>query len=61
MSSGWNGFNDEGPSAAAFSFKQPYVANGAPATIDRSRVKEITALNAERQSDLLAHVLTLKA
>ncbi|MBB4571462.1 DUF3291 domain-containing protein [Rhizobium leucaenae] len=53
--------HDEGLSAAAFSFKQPYAATGQPATIDRGRVREIAALNATGQSDLLAHVLALKA
>ncbi|MDL2403276.1 DUF3291 domain-containing protein [Rhizobium mayense] len=53
--------HDEGPSAAAFSFKRPYIADGQPATINRDRVKEIAAKNAERQGDLMAHVLTLKA
>ncbi|MQB45170.1 DUF3291 domain-containing protein [Rhizobium sp. ICMP 5592] len=53
--------HDEGPSAAAFAFKRPYDANGNLATIDRGKVKEIAALNAIGQRDLLAHVLTLKA
>jgi hypothetical protein len=52
---------DEGPSVAAFTFKQPYGADGNPATIDRAHVKKIAASNAAGQSDLLAHVLTLKA
>ena len=53
--------HDEGPSAVVFTFKQPYLADGNPATIDRARVKEIAASNTAGQSDLLAHVLTLKA
>ncbi|NTI23626.1 DUF3291 domain-containing protein [Rhizobium rhizogenes] len=53
--------HDEGPSAAAFTFKQPYDADGNLATIDREKVKEIAVLNAIGQRDLLTHVLTLKA
>ncbi len=52
--------HDNGPSAAAFSFKHPYCPDGNPAEIGRGRVKEIAALNAAGQGDLLAHVLTLK-
>lgn len=52
--------HDKGPSAEAFSFKSPYGPDGAPLEIDRNRVKEIAALNAGRQGDLLAHVRTLK-
>lgn len=52
--------HDNGPSAGAFSFKQPYGPDGHPAEIDRGRVKEIAALNAAGQGDLLAHVRTLK-
>lgn len=52
--------HDNGPSAIAFSFKSPYSRDGEPAEIDRGRMKEIAALNAKGQGDLLAHVMTLK-
>ncbi|MGZ9718435.1 DUF3291 domain-containing protein [Rhizobium miluonense] len=52
--------HDHGPSAAAFTFKQPYGPDGNSADIDRGRVKEVAAINAESQADLLAHVLALK-
>ncbi|MDM9627165.1 DUF3291 domain-containing protein [Rhizobium sp. S152] len=49
-----------GPSPRAFTFKQPFDADGAEVGIDRERVKTLAAENAETQRDLLAHVLTLK-
>ncbi len=52
--------HDHGASSIAFSFKQPYGPDGQPVEIDRSRIKEIAALNAITQGELLAHVLTLK-
>ncbi|TIX92551.1 DUF3291 domain-containing protein [Rhizobium sp. P44RR-XXIV] len=52
--------HDKGPSADAFSFKRPYGPDGGAVEIDRNRVKEIAALNAGGQGDLLAHVMTLK-
>ncbi len=52
--------HDHGASAAAFTFKQPFGPDGNSVDVDRGRVKDIVALNAQGQSDLLAHVLTLK-
>ena len=52
--------HDYGASSRAFSFKQPYGPNGQPFEIDRARIKAIVALNAATQSELLAHVMTLK-
>ncbi|MDR6900980.1 DUF3291 domain-containing protein [Rhizobium miluonense] len=52
--------HDYGAGPRAFSFKQPYGSDGQPLEIDRSRIKEIVALNAATQGELLAHVLTLK-
>ena len=51
---------DHGPSARAFTFKIPFGPDGAAVEIDRGRVKELAARNAETQADLLAHVRTLK-
>lgn len=51
---------DHGPSHYAFTFKQPYGPDGTETAIDRDRVKELAARNAEAQKDLLAHVQTLK-
>lgn len=53
--------HDEGPSATAFTFKQPYDAAGNLAPIDRERVKRLARENGETQGDLLAHVSTLPA
>lgn len=52
--------HDHGAGPAAFSLKQPYGPDGRPQEIDRLRIKEIVARNAVGQSELLAHVLTLK-
>ncbi|MDE1994520.1 MAG: DUF3291 domain-containing protein [Rhizobiaceae bacterium] len=52
--------HDEGPSPRAFTFKQAYDVYGNPAAIDRDKIKRIAAGNAAGQSELLAHVLTLK-
>ncbi|MEF0943577.1 DUF3291 domain-containing protein [Rhizobium sp. BR 362] len=52
--------HDQGPSAAAFSFKQPYNAEGKMTAIDRERVKRLAAENAAGQDDLLKHVSALK-
>lgn len=51
---------DHGPSPRAFTFKRPYRPDGTETTIDRDRVKELAARNAEIQKDLLARVQTLK-
>lgn len=48
--------HDHGPSPAAFSFKQPFGANGAPINIDRARVKSLAEANAPGQRDLLAQL-----
>ncbi|MFT4182637.1 MAG: DUF3291 domain-containing protein [Rhizobium sp.] len=53
--------HDEGSSATAFTFKQPYDAAGKPAPIDRERVKRLAGENGETQGDLLAYVSTLPA
>ena len=50
---------DYGPSPAAFTFKQPYDPEGRSYVIDRTRVKAISAENAEGQADLMQIVLGL--
>ncbi|MDQ0456504.1 DUF3291 domain-containing protein [Rhizobium paknamense] len=50
---------DHGPSAFAFTFKTAFDPFGLPASIDRGRVKAISASNLKRQADLLEAVLTL--
>ncbi|TXH85259.1 MAG: DUF3291 domain-containing protein [Rhizobium sp.] len=52
--------HDHGSSPRAFSFKQPYGPEGRPLQIDRLRIKDIVALNAATQGELLTHVMTLK-
>ncbi|MFK0166842.1 DUF3291 domain-containing protein [Rhizobium sp. NPDC090279] len=52
--------HDCGASPVAFSFKQPYGPDDRPKEIDRLRIKDIAALNAAKQGELLAHVMTLK-
>lgn len=52
--------HDNGPSASAFTFKQPYDVDGDEAVIDRERVKKTAAGNVAGEGDLLAHVLGLK-
>lgn len=52
--------HDEGPSAAAFTFKRAYDDHGNAAVIDRETVKKIAAKNGAGAEDLLAHVLGLK-
>jgi hypothetical protein len=51
---------DHGPSARGFTFKQPFGTDGAELMIDRGRVRELAARNAETQGDLLAHIRILK-
>ncbi|WJH41219.1 DUF3291 domain-containing protein [Aliirhizobium terrae] len=51
--------HDHGPGPAAFHFKDPYGPDGERISIDRARVRELAALNAERQQELLAHVLSV--
>lgn len=51
--------HDQGPGPTAFHFKDPYGPDGERISIDRARVRELAALNAERHKDLLAHVLSV--
>lgn len=51
--------HDHGPGPKAFNFKEPYGPDGERTAIDRTRVRELAALNAERQKDLLVQVLSL--
>lgn len=53
--------HDHGPGPRAFHFKDPYGPDGERIAIDRARVRELVALNAERHKDLMAHVLSVKA
>jgi hypothetical protein len=52
--------HDHGPSASAFTFKEPFTADGEAYAIDRDKVRRIAEENGKGQADLLAHVLTLK-
>jgi hypothetical protein len=52
--------HDHGPGPRAFHFKDPYGQDGERIVIDRARVREIAALNAERHSELMAQVLSMK-
>jgi hypothetical protein len=52
--------HDYGPGPTAFNFKEPYGPDGRKTSIDRTRVRELAALNTERHGDLLAHVLSVK-
>ena len=51
--------DDRGASASAFSFKEPYDADGRPATIDRQLVRRLADENAEGQRELLTEVTSL--
>lgn len=51
--------HDHGPGPEAFSFKQPYAADGSQALIDRARVKSLVLANEPGQQDLLAQIATL--
>lgn len=44
---------DRGASATAFTFKQAFDSDGRPYGIDRARVREIAATNAQGQAELL--------
>jgi Domain of unknown function (DUF3291) len=44
---------DHGPTAFAFTFKQPFYPDGTLYQIDRARVKTIAARNIEGQQDLM--------
>ncbi|MGQ2968548.1 MAG: DUF3291 domain-containing protein [Allorhizobium sp.] len=50
---------DQGPTPEGFTFKSTFAPDGSVLQIDRQRVKEIAAKNAEAQADLLAVVRTL--
>jgi hypothetical protein len=52
--------HDEGPSATAFTFKQPYDAGEKMTVIDRERLKRLAAENTAEQGDLLKHLSGLK-
>jgi hypothetical protein len=52
--------HDHGPGPTAFHFKDPYGPDAERISIDRARVRDLAALNAERHKDLLAHVLSVK-
>ena len=52
--------HDQGAGPDAFNFKAPYGPDGEKISIDRARMRELAALNAERHKDLLAHVLSVK-
>ncbi|MCV9967585.1 DUF3291 domain-containing protein [Pararhizobium sp. BT-229] len=52
--------HDHGASARAFTFKEPFAADGEVYQIDRERVRRIAEDNGKGQGDLLAHVLSLK-
>jgi hypothetical protein len=52
--------HDHGSRPAAFDFKDPYGPDGSRMSIDRARVRELAALNAERHKDLMAHVLSAR-
>lgn len=53
--------HDHGASASAFSFKQPYAADGLSMTIDRERIRHFAEQNSAGQRELLAEVMSLKA
>ena len=48
----------DGPGPKGLHFKEPYGPDGERIAIDRARVRELSARNAEKQTDLLAHVLS---
>jgi len=48
----------EAGAARAFHFKEPYGLDGERIAIDRARVRRVAARNAQKQRDLLAHVLS---
>jgi hypothetical protein len=48
--------HDHGPGPFAFHFKDPYGPDGEKTSIDRARVRELAARNAERNREMLAHV-----
>jgi len=53
--------HDNGATARAFTFKEPFAAGGEAYGIDRQRVRAIAEANSSGQADLLAHVQSLKA
>lgn len=52
--------HDHGAGPCAFTFKQPFDANGEAAVPDRARIRCLAERNAVAQAPLLAHVLSLK-
>jgi hypothetical protein len=52
--------HDHGPGPVAFHFKDPYGPDGEKASIDRARMRDLAALNAERHEGILAHVLSAR-
>lgn len=50
---------DQGPTPEGFTFKSAFAPDSSVLQIDRQRVKEIAAKNADAQADLLAVVRTL--
>ena len=52
--------HDHGPGPTAFHFKDPYGPDSERISVDRARVRELAALNAERHKDILDHVLSLR-
>jgi hypothetical protein len=52
--------HDNGATARAFTFKEPFAADGEAYGIDRQRVRSIAEANSSGQADLLAHVQSLK-
>jgi hypothetical protein len=52
--------HDHGASVRAFTFKEPFTADGEAYVIDRDKVRRIAEENSKGQADLLAHVLGLK-
>ncbi|WP_158693509.1 hypothetical protein [Neorhizobium alkalisoli] len=50
--------HDRGLSPKGLTFKEPYGPDDEKTIIDRTRVRELAALNAERHKDLFAHLLS---
>ncbi len=52
--------HDHGSSPKAFTFKEPFAADGEAYATDREKIRQLAESNREGQKDLLAHVLSLK-
>ena len=52
--------HDHGPSAHAFTFKQPFAPDGGSLSIDREKVRPIAEENRFAQADLLTAVESMK-